>query len=384
MLVQQYIKILKMSSYKVIISGGGTGGHIYPAIAIAKKILEIKKDSEILFVGAKGRMEMEKVPEEGFEIVGLNVVGIQRSMSINGILKNLKFPFLLMKSLNHARKIIKDFQPNIVVGVGGYASGPTLRMAHKLKIPTLIQEQNSYAGLTNKWLSKKTKKICVAYENMNQFFEPTKLVLTGNPVRKDIENLDVKLPEAKTYFKVSRNEKVILVLGGSLGAKSINEGILNSIHTIKDQPIKLLWQVGKRYFESIENQLNQINIPNVKALAFIKRMDLAYSIADIVISRAGALSISELTLAGKPSILVPSPNVSEDHQTKNAMSLVNKSAAILIEDKQTDSLLRTALDLLKQENQLNTISKMQKKWGSLMLVMILSRKYLNLFLNEFR
>ena len=363
MLVQQYIKILKMSSYKVIISGGGTGGHIYPAIAIAKKILEIKKDSEILFVGAKGRMEMEKVPEEGFEIVGLNVVGIQRSMSINGILKNLKFPFLLMKSLNHARKIIKDFKPNIVVGVGGYASGPTLRMAHRLKIPTLIQEQNSYAGLTNKWLSKKTKKICVAYENMNQFFEPTKLVLTGNPVRKDIENLNVKLSEAKTYFKVSKNEKVILVLGGSLGAKSINEGILNSIHTIKDQPIKLLWQVGKRYFESIENQLNQINIPNVKALAFIKRMDLAYSIADIVISRAGALSISELTLAGKPSILVPSPNVSEDHQTKNAMSLVNKSAAILVEDKQTDSLLRTALDLLKQENQLNTISKNAKKMG---------------------
>jgi len=363
MLVQQYIKILKMSSCKVIISGGGTGGHIYPAIAIAKKILEINKDSEILFVGAKGRMEMEKVPEEGFEIVGLNVVGIQRSMSINAIIKNLKFPFLLLKSFNHARKIIKDFQPNIVVGVGGYASGPTLRMAHRLKIPTLIQEQNSYAGLTNKWLSKKTKKICVAYENMNQFFEPTKLVLTGNPVRKDIENLDTKLSEAKTYFKVSKNEKVILVLGGSLGAKSINEGILNSIHIIKDQPIKLLWQVGKRYFESIENQLNQINIPNVKALAFIKRMDLAYSLADLVISRAGALSISELTLAGKPSILVPSPNVSEDHQTKNAMSLVNKSAAILIKDRQTDSLLRTALDLLKQENQLNTISKNAKKMG---------------------
>ena len=363
MLVQQYIKILKMSSYKVIISGGGTGGHIYPAIAIAKKILEISKDSEILFVGAKGRMEMEKVPEEGFEIVGLNVVGIQRSISINAILKNLKFPFLLLKSFNHARKIIKDFQPNIVVGVGGYASGPTLRMAHSLKIPTLIQEQNSYAGLTNKWLSKKTKKICVAYENMNQFFEKNKLVLTGNPVRKDIENLDAKLSEAKTYFKVFKDEKVILILGGSLGAKSINQGILNSIHTIKDQPIKLIWQVGKRYFESIENQLNQINIPNVKALAFIKRMDLAYSLADIVISRAGALSISELTLAGKPSILVPSPNVSENHQTKNAMSLVNKSAAILVEDKQTDSLLKTAMDLLKEENQLNTISKNAKKMG---------------------
>ena len=363
MLVQQYIKILKMSSYKIIISGGGTGGHIYPAIAIAKKILEISKDSEILFVGAKGRMEMEKVPEEGFEIVGLNVVGIQRSISINAILKNLKFPFLLLKSFNHAKKIIKDFQPNIVVGVGGYASGPTLRMAHSLKIPTLIQEQNSYAGLTNKWLSKKTKKICVAYENMNQFFDTNKLVLTGNPVRKDIENLDAKLSEAKTYFKVSKNEKVILVLGGSLGAKSINEGILNSINTINDQPIKLLWQVGKRYFESVENQLNQINIPNVEALAFIKRMDLAYSLADIVISRAGALSISELTLAGKPSILVPSPNVSEDHQTKNAMSLVNKSAAVLIKDNQTDSLLRTAMNLLKDENKLNNISQNAKKMG---------------------
>ena len=363
MLVQLYIKILKMSSYKIIISGGGTGGHIYPAIAIARKIQELNKNAEILFVGAKGRMEMEKVPEEGFNIVGLNVVGIQRSLSINAILKNLKFPFLLIKSFNHAKKIIEDFKPNIVVGVGGYASGPTLRMAHRLKIPTLIQEQNSYAGLTNKWLSKKTQKICVAYENMSQFFEVNKLVLTGNPVRKDIENLETKLSEAKKYFKVSKNEKVILVLGGSLGAKSINEGIINSIHTIKDQDIKLIWQVGKRYFEAIEDQLNQIKIPNVNAFAFIKRMDLAYSLADVVISRAGALSISELTLAGKPSILVPSPNVSEDHQTKNAMSLVVKSAAILIKDNQTNLLLNTAIELLKDENQLNRVSQNAKKMG---------------------
>ena len=363
MLVQLYIKILKMSSYKIIISGGGTGGHIYPAIAIARKIQELNKNAEILFVGAKGRMEMEKVPEEGFNIVGLNVVGIQRSLSINAILKNLKFPFLLLKSFNHAKKIIEDFKPNIVVGVGGYASGPTLRMAHRLKIPTLIQEQNSYAGLTNKWLSKKTQKICVAYENMSQFFEVNKLVLTGNPVRKDIENLESKLSEAKKYFKVSKNEKVILVLGGSLGAKSINEGIINSIHTIKDQNIKLIWQVGKRYFEAIEDQLNQIKIPNVNVFAFIKRMDLAYSLADVVISRAGALSISELTLAGKPSILVPSPNVSEDHQTKNAMSLVVKSAAILIKDNQTNLLLNTAIELLKDENQLNRVSQNAKKMG---------------------
>mgnify|MGYP006081738163 FL=1 len=363
MLVQLYIKILKMSSYKIIISGGGTGGHIYPAIAIARKIQELNKNAEILFVGAKGRMEMEKVPEEGFNIVGLNVVGIQRSLSINAILKNLKFPFLLIKSFNHAKKIIEDFKPNIVVGVGGYASGPTLRMAHRLKIPTLIQEQNSYAGLTNKWLSKKTQKICVAYENMSQFFEVNKLVLTGNPVRKDIENLETKLSEAKKYFKVSKNEKVILVLGGSLGAKSINEGIINSIHTIKGHNIKLIWQVGKRYFEAIEDQLNKIKIPNVNVFAFIKRMDLAYSLADVVISRAGALSISELTLAGKPSILVPSPNVSEDHQTKNAMSLVVKSAAILIKDNQTNLLLNTAIELLKDENQLNIVSQNAKKMG---------------------
>ena len=363
MLVQLYIKILKMSSYKIIISGGGTGGHIYPAIAIARKIQELNKNAEILFVGAKGRMEMEKVPEEGFNIVGLNVIGIQRSLSINAILKNLKFPFLLIKSFNHAKKIIEDFKPNIVVGVGGYASGPTLRMAHRLKIPTLIQEQNSYAGLTNKWLSKKTQKICVAYENMSQFFEVNKLVLTGNPVRKDIQNLETKLSEAKKYFKVSKNEKVILVLGGSLGAKSINEGIINSIHTIKGHNIKLIWQVGKRYFEAIEDQLNQIKIPNVNVFAFIKRMDLAYSLADVVISRAGALSISELTLAGKPSILVPSPNVSEDHQTKNAMSLVVKSAAILIKDNQTNLLLNTAIELLKDENQLNRVSQNAKKMG---------------------
>ena len=363
MLVQQYIKILKMSSYKIIISGGGTGGHIYPAIAIAKKILEISKDSEILFVGAKGRMEMEKVPEEGFEIVGLNVVGIQRSMSINAILKNLKFPFLLLKSFNHARKIIKDFQPNIVVGVGGYASGPTLRMAHSLKIPTLIQEQNSFAGLTNKWLSKKTLKICVAYDNMERFFEPHKLVLTGNPVRKDIENLSSKIEEANKYFNIKKSQKVVLVLGGSLGAKSINEGIMKSADLLSNKPIKLLWQVGKRYFDSVEYWLSNNNFENIQVMPFIKRMDLAYCISDLIISRAGALSISELTLAGKPSVLVPSPNVSEDHQTKNAMSLVDKSAAILIKDHQTDQLISKSMNLLKDEKLLSTISKNAKSLG---------------------
>jgi len=352
-----------MSNLKIVISGGGTGGHIYPAIAIAKKILEKNKDSKILFVGAKGRMEMEKIPEEGFSIIGLEVVGIQRSLSLKSIFKNLKFPFLLLKSLNNAKKILEDFKPDVVVGVGGYASGPTLRMAHSLNIPTLIQEQNSYAGLTNKWLSKKANKICVAYENMNQFFDESKLILTGNPVRKDIENLNSKVDEAKKYFNVLKSEKVILVLGGSLGAMSINEGIIKSISILNDQPVKLIWQVGKRYFNKINDQLTQINMKNIHPLPFIKRMDLAYAVSHIVISRAGALSISELTLAGIPSILVPSPNVSEDHQTKNAMSLVSKSAAILVKDDQTEKLLSVAIELLKNKEQLTKISKNAKNLG---------------------
>ena len=352
-----------MSNLKIVISGGGTGGHIYPAIAIAKKILEKNKDSKILFVGAKGRMEMEKIPEEGFSIIGLEVVGIQRSLSLKSIFKNLKFPFLLLKSLKNAKKILEDFKPDVVVGVGGYASGPTLRMAHSLNIPTLIQEQNSYAGLTNKWLSKKANKICVAYENMSQFFDESKLILTGNPVRKDIENLNSKVDEAKKYFNVLKSEKVILVLGGSLGAKSINEGIIKSISILNDQPVKLIWQVGKRYFNKINDQLTQINMINIHPLPFIKRMDLAYAVSDIVISRAGALSISELTLAGIPSILVPSPNVSEDHQTKNAMSLVSKSAAILVKDDQTEKLLSVAIELLKNIEKLTQISKNAKNLG---------------------
>ena len=238
-----------MSKFKVVISGGGTGGHIYPAIAIAKQILEENSNAKILFVGANGRMEMEKIPEEGFKIVGLDVVGIQRSLSLGSLIKNLKFPFLLLNSLTHAKKILVDFKPNVVVGVGGYASGPTLRMAHKLGIPTLIQEQNSFAGLTNKWLSKKTLKICVAYDNMERFFESNKIILTGNPVRKDIENLSSKVKEANKYFNIKNSEKVILVLGGSLGAKSINEGIMKSADYLSNKPVKLIWQVGKRYLK---------------------------------------------------------------------------------------------------------------------------------------
>lgn len=352
-----------MSKFKVIISGGGTGGHIYPAIAIAKQILAEKSNAEILFVGANGRMEMEKIPEEGFNIVGLDVVGIQRSLTIQSVLKNFKFPYLLLKSLNNAKKVLVNFNPNVVVGVGGYASGPTLRMANNLGIPTLIQEQNSFAGLTNKWLSKKALKICVAYDNMDRFFDSRKIVLTGNPVRKDIENLSTKLNDAKKYFDLKGNQKVILILGGSLGAKSINEGIMKSAHLLSNKPIKLIWQVGKRYINNMENWLRNNQYKNIQIMPFIKRMDLAYCISDLIISRAGALSISELTLAGKPSILVPSPNVSEDHQTKNAMSLVDKSAAILIKDQQTDQLISKAMILLEDEKLLLSISENAKLLG---------------------
>ena len=355
--------IQRMKAYKVIISGGGTGGHIFPALAIANGIKEKKPEAEILFVGAKGRMEMEKVPQAGFNIVGLDVVGIQRSFSIASIIKNLKFPFLLIKSLSKAKQIVKNFNPNIVIGVGGYASGPTLRMANKLNIPTLIQEQNSYAGLTNKWLSKKASKICVAYSNMDKFFSKEKIIVTGNPVRKDIIDLKIKKKEALAHFKINNNEKVILVLGGSLGAKSINDGILNSLQLIKGKPIKLIWQVGKRYISSISESLNKSEFSNVNAMAFINRMDLAYAAADIIVSRAGALSISEITLVGKASILVPSPNVSEDHQTKNAMALVENKAAVLVEDGSTERLLEKALYLLNNEQEYASITKNAKLLG---------------------
>ena len=350
-----------MKSFKVIISGGGTGGHIFPALAIANEIKKQNPLSAILFVGAKGRMEMDKIPNAGYKIIGLDVVGIQRSFSFNSFVKNLKFPFLLLKSLLDAKKIVKDFNPDVVVGVGGYASGPTLRMANRLKIPTIIQEQNSYAGLTNKWLSQKAVKICVAYGKMDRFFDADKIIETGNPVRKDIIDLSTKKQEALNYFKIDKKEKVILVLGGSLGARSINNGILKSLDIIKNSPIQLLWQVGNRFTDNVNSSFDKKEFSNVKTMSFIKRMDLAYAAADIVISRAGALSISEITLIGKPSILIPSPNVSEDHQTKNAMSLVSHNAAKIISDNETEKVLSVAIKLLKSNKEMNVIAENAKK-----------------------
>jgi UDP-N-acetylglucosamine--N-acetylmuramyl-(pentapeptide) pyrophosphoryl-undecaprenol N-acetylglucosamine transferase len=350
-----------MKNLKVIISGGGTGGHIFPALAIANELKTRFSTIEILFVGANGRMEMTKVPEAGYEIIGLDVVGLQRRLTY----KNLFFPFLLLKSLRKAKSIVKSFNPNVVIGVGGYASGPTLKMASKLGYPTLIQEQNSYAGLTNKLLSKKAKSICVAYDNMSKFFPADKIKLTGNPVRSDILNINDKKDEALRHFAIESKQKVVLILGGSLGAKSINEGLLNNIDSINKDNLTILWQVGSRYIESINENLNRKKYPAIIPLAFIKRMDLAYAAADIIVSRAGALSISEIAIVGKPAILVPSPNVSEDHQTKNAMSLVNNSSAIMVQDNVVNSeLIPEIINLIENEESWsayeNNLSQMAK------------------------
>ncbi len=345
---------------RVIISGGGTGGHVFPAIAIANEIKRIQPESEILFVGAKGKMEMQKVPEAGYKIIGLEVVGLQRRLTF----KNLAFPFKLLKSLRSAKKIITDFNPNIVIGVGGYASGPTLREASKKGIPTLLQEQNSYAGLTNKLLAKSAKCICVAYDNMEIFFPENKIVLTGNPVRKDILDLTHKRKDAISHFNLDSNKKTILILGGSLGSRTINNTIKDKLKILKDQPVQLLWQTGKYYFTEMESAVKANNCQAVFPLAFIKKMDLAYASADVIISRAGALSVSELCLVKKPTIFVPSPNVSEDHQTKNAKSLVNKNAAVHVEDNDARTkLVEIALDLIHNEARSSELSDNIAKLG---------------------
>ena len=292
--------------HKVIISGGGTGGHIFPAIAIANALQKRLPDLEILFIGAQGRMEMEKVPKAGYRIEGLPIAGLQRSLS----LKNLSLPFKVINSLMKATSIIKSFKPDVVVGVGGYASGPVLFAAALKGIPTLIQEQNSYAGITNKILGKRARKICVAYEGMDKFFAKDKIVITGNPVRKDILDLAGKKPAGQKYFGLDANRKTILIIGGSLGARTINESVLAGLNELVAADVQLLWQAGNRYYESVAKAVMGYE-EKVKVKEFIERMDLAYAVADLVISRAGALSIAELCVTGKPSVLVPSPNVAE-------------------------------------------------------------------------
>ena len=339
---------------RVIISGGGTGGHIFPAVAIANEIKRRNPDAEILFVGAKGRMEMTRVPEAGYKIVGLNISGLQRRIT----LENLSFPFKVFSSIRAARKIIKDFKPDAVVGVGGYASAPVLFAGTSLKVPSLIQEQNSYAGITNKLLGKRVNKICVAYEGMEDFFPAEKLVLTGNPVRQDIVSREDKRAEALTYFGLNPDRKIILVIGGSLGARTINQATEASLAQIKAAGYGLLWQTGKTFHNQAQAATDNLADPGIKAFDFIGRMDLAYAAADVVISRAGALSISELCLVGRPVILVPSPNVAEDHQTKNALALVKKEAALLVKDAEaSEKLYPVALSLITdgvKQKQLST------------------------------
>ncbi|MGY6522582.1 MAG: undecaprenyldiphospho-muramoylpentapeptide beta-N-acetylglucosaminyltransferase [Mongoliitalea sp.] len=327
-------------TYRIMISGGGTGGHIYPAIAIANTWKERFPSTEFLFVGAEGKMEMEKVPEAGYRIEGLKVAGLQRSLSLS----NLSLPFKLFNSLKKAGQLIQEFKPDAVVGVGGYASAPVLYMAQRKKIPTLIQEQNSYAGLTNKLLAKKAHKICVAYPNMEQFFPKEKLVFTGNPVRKDILNLEGKKELGLEKFGLSADRKTILVIGGSLGARTINQAMLADMQALEHAGYQVLWQTGKFYFEDMRKQVQAAQLKHIHPMQFLKEMDLAYAAADLIVSRAGALSVSELSLVGKAVVFIPSPNVAEDHQTKNAMAFVQAHAAVLLKDAEAVGNLKKTID----------------------------------------
>ena len=339
-----------MSKYKIILSGGGTGGHIYPAIAIANELKSRFPDAEFLFVGAKDRMEMEKVPQAGFNIKGLWISGIQRKLT----LRNLTFPFKVISSLWNARKIIKSFRPNVAIGTGGFASGPLLKVAASNNIPTLIQEQNSYPGITNKLLSRKAKKICVAYDGLERFFPVGKIIKTGNPVRQGLLDIETKTVEAKNFFDLKHAKYTLLVIGGSLGSRRINQLIEKELDFLDTQNIQIIWQCGKLYYQQykIYNNTN-----NVQVFEFINNMDFAYAAADIVISRAGASSVSELCIVGKPVIFIPSPNVAEDHQTKNAMSVVNQDAAMIIKEEDLDA------DFENKFSQLVASPEKQKELG---------------------
>jgi len=339
---------------RVIISGGGTGGHIFPAISIANALRKIDPETEILFVGAEGRMEMEKIPAAGYRIIGLPVAGLYRSLT----LKNIKVLFKLFKSLRMAKKVIREFNPDVVVGVGGYASGPVLRQAGRMKIPTLIQEQNSYAGVTNKLLAKKASVICVAYNGMEKYFPAEKIIKTGNPVRQNFDNLKSIEEEALKFFNLRQKFPVILVLGGSLGAGSINNSLSENLSMLKDSDCQWLWQTGKHYYENVKALVSVSFIENISVHGFINRMDYAYAAADIILSRAGAGTISELCLVGKPVILIPSPNVAEDHQTRNARALTDKEAAVLIPDNEAVKMLvAEAIGLISDKDRRKRLSE---------------------------
>lgn len=343
------------NNLRIIISGGGTGGHIFPAVSIANAIMELRPDTEILFVGAEGRMEMHRVPAAGYPIKGLPVAGFDRK----NLLKNIPVLIKLFKSQRLARKIVKDFRPHAAVGVGGYASGPTLKVAGSMGIPTLLQEQNSYAGVTNKLLAKQAKKICVAYEGMERFFDKDKIILTGNPVRQGLRNNPITREDAVRSFNLDPNKKTILILGGSLGARTINQCLMANLDKVKNSGVQFIWQTGKIYIDDAREAVAKAGeLPILHVTDFISDMATAYKAADLVISRAGAGSISEFCLLEKPVILVPSPNVAEDHQTKNALALVNKGAAIFVKDADAnDLLLGKAIEAVYQPELLKNLSK---------------------------
>ncbi|HIP47352.1 MAG TPA: undecaprenyldiphospho-muramoylpentapeptide beta-N-acetylglucosaminyltransferase [Lutibacter sp.] len=341
-------------SINILVSGGGTGGHIYPAVAIADELKRRYPNAKFLFVGAKGRMEMEKVPQVGYDIKGLWITGLQRKITF----KNLLFPFKLISSLFKANSIINKFKPNVVIGTGGFASGPTLYVASRKNIPTLIQEQNSYPGITNKLLSKKANKICVAYDGLERFFPNEKIIKTGNPVRQDLLEITSKREEALNFFNLDRNKKTLLVLGGSLGARAINKLIESNIDWIVKQNVQIIWQTGKLYIEEYKKYNNK---ENIQTHAFLNKMDLAYSAADLIISRAGAGSISELCMVGKPIIFIPSPNVTEDHQTKNALAIVEKEAALLIKESELNTFQTVLKKLINNKEQQESLSVNIKK-----------------------
>ncbi|NDV43478.1 undecaprenyldiphospho-muramoylpentapeptide beta-N-acetylglucosaminyltransferase [Flagellimonas sediminis] len=338
-----------MDNYRFILSGGGTGGHIYPAVAIANELKRRHPDAEFLFVGAKDKMEMEKVPQAGYEIKGLWISGLQRKLT----LKNLMFPFKVISSLLGARKIVKQFKPHVAIGTGGFASGPLLRVAAGAGVPCVLQEQNSFAGITNKLLAGKAERICVAYDGMEKFFPKDKIVKTGNPIRMDLVDLKSDKKEAIAFFGLDANKKTLLVLGGSLGARRINQLVEKELGFFEEQGLQVVWQCGKLYHE----EYKKYDSDNVKVLPFVNRMDLAYTVADVIISRAGAGSVSELCLVGKPVIFIPSPNVAEDHQTKNASALVAENAAIMMKESELDGSFENGFAQLMESEE------MQKNLG---------------------
>ncbi len=338
---------------RVIISGGGTGGHIFPAISIANALKRIDPGTEILFVGAKGRMEMEKVPQAGYEIVGLDIAGFQRK----SLLKNLMLPFKILLSLSKAKSVIKEFKPDVAVGVGGYASGPLLHMAGKMDVPYLIQEQNSYAGMTNKRLGGKAQRICVAFDEMEKFFPKERILMTGNPIRKEAVDIEGKREQGLASFGLSPRKKTVLVTGGSLGAGTLNKSMLAGLYKFMSEDIQVIWQTGKYYHQAVKDEIGETDGSNLCVTEFLNRMDLAYASADVIIARAGAGTIAELCVVKKPVILVPSPNVAEDHQTKNALALVKAGAAILVpDDRAVKELTDIALNLIKDERKCEELS----------------------------